>query len=64
MQTHINQMVDFSRNYAFHPDDLSAWHGNILITVSEDDIVFKYFTELKQLYPFAQTHIFDKDQRY
>lgn len=60
--THIDLMIDFSRNYQFHPDDLSDWHGELLITVSEDDVVFRYFEGLKRLYPFAQTHTFDKGQ--
>ena len=58
--THIDLMIDFSRNYSFTPDDLRDWHGDMLITVSEDDTVSRYFEGLKKLYPFAQTYIFGK----
>jgi pimeloyl-ACP methyl ester carboxylesterase len=59
--THIDLMIDFVRNYKFQPDDFKAWDGRMLITVSEDDVVFKYFDGLKRLYPMAQTHNFDAD---
>jgi len=58
--THIDLMIDFVRNYTFEIDNLSTWAENMLITVSEDDIVFKYFDGLKQLYPKAEYHIFRK----
>jgi len=58
--THIDLMIDYVRNYTFEVDDLSAWAGNMLITVSEDDIVFKYFNGLKRLYPKAEYHMFGK----
>jgi len=58
--THIDLMIDFVRNYNFHTDDLSAWKGNMLITVAEDDIMMKYFNGMKKLYPDAEYHIFEK----
>ena len=57
--THIDLMIDFVRHYEFHPDDLATWDGEMLITVSEDDVVRRYFEGLRHLYPMAQTHIFD-----
>ena len=51
-------MMDFSRNYEFHADDLNSWEGELLITVSEDDVVRGYFEGMKMLYPQAETHIF------
>ncbi len=58
--THIDLMTDFVRNYTFHPDDLSTWEGDMLITVSEDDVVLTYFDGLRQVYPDAQSHVFRK----
>jgi pimeloyl-ACP methyl ester carboxylesterase len=58
--THIDLMIDFVRNYNFHADDLSSWKGKMLITVSEDDTVLKYFDGLKRLYPHAEYHMFRK----
>jgi pimeloyl-ACP methyl ester carboxylesterase len=58
--THIDLMTDFVRNYSFRADDLSSWRGSMLITVSEDDIVLKYFDGLKRLYPHAEYHMFRK----
>ncbi len=58
--THIDLMIDFVRNYTFHPDDLSTWEGDMLITVSEDDVVLRYFDGLTRLYPDAQSHVFRK----
>jgi len=58
--THIDLMMDFVRNYHFHPDDLTSWYGKMLITVASDDIVYKYFEGMKTLYPFAETHVFDE----
>jgi len=58
--THVDLMIDFVRNYDFHADDLSIWKGNMLITVSEDDTVLKYFDGLKRLYPNAEYHMFRK----
>ena len=58
--THVDLMIDFVRNYDFHADNLSIWKGNMLITVSEDDVVLKYFDGLKRLYPKAEYHMFRK----
>ncbi len=58
--THIDLMMDFARNYGFQPGDLSDWDGEMLITVSEDDVVLRYFEGLKALYPDAETHMFPK----
>ncbi len=58
--THVDLMIDFVRNYDFHVDDLSIWRGHMLITVSEDDVVLKYFDGLKRLYPNAEYHMFRK----
>ncbi|MBN1956239.1 MAG: alpha/beta hydrolase [Anaerolineae bacterium] len=58
--THIDLMTDFVRNYHFHPDDLSAWDGRLLITVSADDVVLPYFEGMKRLYPNAAYHMFEK----
>jgi len=58
--THIDVMMDFSRNYEFQPGDLSDWDGEMLITVSADDVVLRYFEGLKALYPDAETHMFPK----
>lgn len=58
--THIDLMMDFVRNYEFDAGDLSEWAGQMLITVSEDDIVFNYFDGMKQLYPQAEYHMFEK----
>jgi pimeloyl-ACP methyl ester carboxylesterase len=58
--THIDLMIDFVRNHDFHADNLSMWKGNMLITVSEDDVVLKYFDGLKRLYPNAEYHMFRK----
>ena len=57
--THIDLMMDFVRRYAFHPDDMKDWDGNLLITVSADDVVFNYYEGLKRLYPMAETHVFE-----
>ena len=57
--THLDLMIDFVRHCQFHPDDLSSWDGEMLITVSEDDVVFKYFSGLEKLYTQAETHIFN-----
>jgi len=57
--THIDLMIDFVRNYSFKPDDLAKWDGNLLITVSADDVVYPYFKGMKRLYPMAETHVFD-----
>lgn len=56
--THIDLMMDFSRNYEFQPGDLSDWDGEMLITVCADDVVLGYFEGLKALYPDAETHMF------
>jgi hypothetical protein len=56
--THIDLMCDFVRNYTFDAKDLSAWNGKMLITVSEDDIVLRFFEGLKNLYPKAEYHVF------
>ena len=56
--THIDLMTDFVRNYTFHPDDLETWDGQMLITVSEDDVVLGYFDGLRRLYPTADSHVF------
>lgn len=58
--THIDLMMDFSRNYDFQPGDLSDWDGEMLITVSADDVVLRYFEGLKALYPDAETYMFPK----
>lgn len=58
--THIDLMTDFCRNYVFSADDLSAWSGRMLITVSQDDVVFKHFEGLKRLYPQAEVHVFER----
>ena len=58
--THIDLMIDFVRNYTFKRNDFSTWVENMLITVSEDDIVLKYFDGLKELYPNAEYHMFGK----
>ena len=58
--THIDLMIDFVKNYSFQPDDLSSWNGKILITVSEDDVVLRFFEEMKKIYPYAENHIFKK----
>lgn len=58
--THIDLMIDFVRNYTFTPNDLSGWAGKMLITVSADDIVLRYYDGMKRLYPQAETHIFDE----
>jgi hypothetical protein len=52
-------MIDFVRNYSFKPDDLEKWDGNLIITVSADDVVFPYFEGMKSLYPMAETHVFE-----
>ncbi len=57
--THIDLMMDFVRNYQFQPEDLDHWDGKMLITVSEDDVVFDQFEGLKRLYTNAQAYIFD-----
>jgi pimeloyl-ACP methyl ester carboxylesterase len=57
--THIDLMRDFVRNHTFTASDLSGWGGKMLITVSADDIVLRYFVGLKMLYPQAETHVFD-----
>jgi len=57
--THIDLMMDFVRHYEFHPDDLKDWDGNLLLTVSADDIVLKYYEGMKSLYPMAETHVFN-----
>jgi len=56
--THIDLMMDFVRNYSFHPDDLSVCEGDMLITTAEDDIVRKHFDGMKRLYPYAECHVF------
>jgi pimeloyl-ACP methyl ester carboxylesterase len=60
--THIDLMMDFVRNYTFTPEDLSDWDGEMLITVSEDDVVLNYFEGMKHLYPYAEYHMFEKGQ--
>ncbi|MGD2026743.1 MAG: alpha/beta hydrolase [Anaerolineales bacterium] len=56
--THVDLMRDFVTNYHFTPDDFPGWHGKLLITVSEDDVVLNYFEGMKKLYPNAETHMF------
>jgi len=58
--THIDLMMDFVRNYKFDASNLSEWKGEVLITVSEDDVVLGYFDGLKRLYPNAEYYIFAK----
>jgi len=58
--THIDLMMDFVRNYSFEASDLSEWDGKMLITVSKDDVVLKYYDGMKRLYPNAEYHMFDK----
>jgi pimeloyl-ACP methyl ester carboxylesterase len=58
--THIDLMSDFVRNYTFREGDLSSWNGKMLITVSEDDVVWKYFDGMKKIYPHAEYHVFRK----
>jgi len=58
--THIDLMMDFVRNYEFDASDLSEWTGRMLITVSKDDVVLNYFDGMKQLYPQAEYHMFEK----
>ena len=58
--THIDLMMDFVRNYSFEASDLSEWDGKMLITVSEDDVVLRYYDGMKRLYPNAEYHMFDK----
>ncbi|MCP4608991.1 MAG: alpha/beta hydrolase [Planctomycetes bacterium] len=58
--THIDLMMDFVRNYKFDASDLLEWEGQMLITVSEDDIVLGYFDGMKRLYPRAEYHMFEK----
>ena len=53
-------MMDFVRNYKFDASNLSEWKGEVLITVSEDDVVLGYFDGLKRLYPNAEYYIFAK----
>ena len=56
--THINLMSDFVRNYIFNAKDLISWKGKMLITVSKDDVILKYFDGLRKLYPNAEYHMF------
>ena len=58
--THIDLMMDFVRNYEFHANDSSAWKGDMLLTVAEDDVILKYFEGMKQRYPNAESHMFPK----
>lgn len=58
--THVDLMIDFVRNYTFSADDLSTWNGEMLITVSADDVVLGYFEGLKRLYPDAEYHVFNE----
>lgn len=60
IMTHIDLMIDYVRNYSFHPDDLSSWKGDILITVAEDDTILNYYDGMKKLYPNAEYHMFKK----
>ena len=53
-------MMDFVRNYAFHHKDLTHWDGELLITVSADDVVMPYFEGMRQLYPMAESYIFEQ----
>jgi pimeloyl-ACP methyl ester carboxylesterase len=57
--THIDLMMDFVRHYEFHLDDLKDWDGKLLITVSADDVVLRYYEGMKALYPMAETYVFD-----
>ncbi len=58
--THIELMKDFVKNYHFEPGDVSDWDGDMLITVSADDVVLEYFDGLKRLYPRAEHHMFPR----
>jgi len=58
--THIDLMMDFVRQYSFHPEDLGNWDGDLLITVSADDVVMPYFEGMRRLYPMAESHIFEE----
>ncbi len=51
-------MTDFVKNYDFSPNDISLWKGRMLITIAEDDVIFKYFDGLKKLYPEAEYQTF------
>jgi hypothetical protein len=54
----IDLMTDFVKNYDFSPNDISLWKGRMLITIAEDDVIFKYFDGLKKLYPEAEYQTF------
>lgn len=53
-------IIDFMSNYTFDVDDLSEWHGEILILESEDDEIFDETSRqhVNNLYPQAHSHTF------
>ena len=53
----INIWLDLCQNYQFHPHELDAWQGKILIVESDNDFVFQHHNRetLRSLYP--QAHI-------
>ncbi len=53
-------LIDYHSNYAFSPEDLATWTGEILILESDDDNVFDSDSResVNHLYPQAHTHTF------
>ena len=59
-------MEDFHLNHCFHPDDLSAWSGRLLIMEMRRDHLSNPAEQaaLRALYPSAQLHVFDETAHY
>jgi len=59
-------MEDIHTNHHFHPDDLSAWPGRVLILEMRRDHLTSPAeqAEMRALYPNAAVHVFDETAHY
>lgn len=66
LQNRFALMDDFHRHYRFHPDDLAAWPGSILLMEMRHDHLTTPAeqTALHQLYPHARIHLFSEARHY
>ena len=58
----FDDTIDYRLNYHFSPADLASWPGKVLILQSDDDPATTPAMRLalRQLYPLAQTHTFQR----
>ncbi|HEX6556143.1 MAG TPA: alpha/beta hydrolase [Ktedonobacteraceae bacterium] len=62
MVSTFDETIDYRLNYHFSSDDLATWPGKVLIVQSDDDPATTAARRLalRQLYPQAQTHTFER----